>query len=177
MQRSSIGSRSRQEGFSLLEMMFATVILLVGLVAIAQLVPASMLLNNRNRLNSSALVFAQRELDQMLDQPLSSTSFTDALLNPCNLGNPTPRNTIQGTAVVLGLNNQPVIDFTSSVPGYNFTYPDPTDPNGAAYDVRWAVIVTGNGGVASSKRFILGVRQVGGNGFFQPITLDTMVAK
>ncbi len=113
----------------------------------------------------------------MLDQPLSSTSFTDALLNACNLGNPTPTNTIQGTSVVPGLNNQPLIDFTSSVPGYNFTYPDPTDPNGATYDVRWAVIVTGNGGSVSSKRFILGVRQVGGNGFFQPVTLDTMVGK
>ncbi len=177
MQRSSISPYARQEGFSLLEMMFATVILLVGLVAIAQLVPASILLNYRNRMDSSALVFAQRELDQMLDQPLSSTSFTDALLNACNLGNPTPTNTIQGTSVVPGLNNQPLIDFTSSVPGYNFTYPDPTDPNGATYDVRWAVIVTGNGGAVSSKRFILGVRQVGGNGFFQPVTLDTMVGK
>src|SRR2546427_13032406 len=110
MQRSYICSRSRQEGFSLLEMMFATIILLVGLVAIAQLVPASMLLNNRNRLNSSALVSAQRDLDQMLDQPLSSTSFTDALLNPCNLRNPTPMNTIRGTAVLLVLDNPPCVE-------------------------------------------------------------------
>jgi hypothetical protein len=39
------------------------------------------------------------------------------------------------------------------------------------------VIITGNGSTASSKRFILGVRQVGGSGYFQPITLDAMVAK
>jgi len=51
------------------------------------------------------------------------------------------------------------------------------DPSGTTYDVRWAVIITGSGGTASSKRFILGVRQVGGNGYFQPITLDTMVEK
>jgi hypothetical protein len=43
--------------------------------------------------------------------------------------------------------------------------------------VRWAVIITGNGTIASSRRIILGVRQAGGNGYFQPITLDTMVAK
>jgi prepilin-type N-terminal cleavage/methylation domain-containing protein len=169
--------RRGQSGFSLLEMMLATIILLVGLVAVAQLVPASILLNYRNRTDSSALVFAQRELDQMLDQPLSSTSFTDALSHTCNLGNPTPTNSVQGTTVVPDLNNQPLIDFTSTVAGYHFNYPDPTDPNGTTYDVRWAVIVTGSGGSVSSKRFILGVRQVGGNGYFQPVTLDTMVEK
>jgi len=61
--------------------------------------------------------------------------------------------------------------------GYGFTYQDPNDPSGTTFDLRWAVIITGNGGTASSKRFILGVRQAGGNGYFQPITLDTMVAK
>jgi type II secretory pathway pseudopilin PulG len=176
MQRSFTSCRARQEGFSILEMMLATMILLVGLVAIAQLVPASILLNYRNRTDSSALVFAQRELDQMLDQPLRVNFFTDALGNTCQLGNPAVTNSVQGTNVLV-FNNQALIDFTSTVSGYNFIFPDPTDPNGITYDVRWAVIITGNGSTASSKRFILGVRQVGGNGFFQPITLDTMVEK
>ena len=80
-------------------------------------------------------------------------------------------------------NNQAIIVFTSPPPsaaptsGYGFTYQDPNDPSGTTFDLRWAVIITGNGGTASSKRFILGVRQAGGNGYFQPITLDTMVAK
>jgi len=176
MQRSYTSFRPRQEGFSILEMMLATVILLVGLIAIAQLVPASILLNYRNRTDSSALVFAQRELDQMLDQPLTVNFFTDALGNTCQLGNPAITNTIQGTNVLV-LNNQTLIDFSSSVPGYNFTFADPTDPTNATYDLRWEVIITGNGGTPSSKRFVLGVRQVGGNGYFQPITLDTMVGK
>ncbi len=183
MHGTSTRFRSGQQGFSILEMMLATVILLIGLVAIAQLVPASILLNYRNRTDSSALVFAQRQLDQMLDQPLSSPSFVDALGNTCQLGNPAITNTVQGNAVV-SLNNQTLIDFISSpVPspaptsGYGFTYQDPTDPSGTTYDVRWAVIVTGNGSTASSKRYILGVRQFGGNGYFQPITLDTMVGK
>src|SRR5260370_19657276 len=91
--------RKGQRGFSILEMMFATIILLVGLVAIAQLVPASILLNNRNRTDSSALVFAQRELDQFLDQPLSSNSFVDALGNTCQRGDPTIKNSAQRTNV------------------------------------------------------------------------------
>jgi type II secretory pathway pseudopilin PulG len=182
MQRSFTNSGARQEGFSILEMMLATVILLVGLVAIAQLVPASILMNYRNRTDSSALVFAQRELDQMLDQPLTVNAFTDTLGNICQLGNPAVTNTVQGSTVTT-LNNQALIVFSSPNPplaptnGYGFTYSDPADPSGTTYDVRWAVIITGNGGTASSKRFILGVRQAGGNGYFQPITLDTMVEK
>ena len=171
--------RRSEAGFSLLEMMLATVILLVGFVAIAQLVPATILLNFRNRTDSSALVFAQRELDQFLDQPLFLTSFTDAIGNTCALGNATPVNTVQGSSLAV-VNNQVVIDFTRTlVPNYSFAIPyqDPSDPSGTAYDVRWAVIVTGNGSTVSSKRFILGIRQQGGNGYFQPITLDTTVEK
>jgi prepilin-type N-terminal cleavage/methylation domain-containing protein len=182
MQFAFITLRKGQRGFSILEMMLATVILLVGLVAIAQLVPASILMNYRNRTDSSALVFAQRELDQMLDQPLTANSFTDALGNICQLGDPTVTNSVQGSTVTT-LNNQTLIVFSSPNPspaptnGYGFTHQDYTDPRATTYDVRWAVIVTGNGTTASSKRFILGVRQVGGNGYFQPITLDTMVGK
>jgi type II secretory pathway pseudopilin PulG len=174
--------RDGQEGFSILEMMLATVILLVGLVAIAQLVPASILMNYRNRTDSSALVFAQRQLDQMVDQPMNVNFFTDALGNICQLGDPTNPNSVQGSTVTT-LNNQTLIVFSSPNPspaptnGYGFTYQDPNDPSGATYDVRWAVVITGNGSTPSSKRFILGVRQVGGNGYFQPITLDTMVGK
>ncbi len=179
MQRSFTSCRVGQAGFSILEMLLATVILLVGLIAVAQLVPASILLNYRNRTDSTALVFAQRQLDQMLDQPLTANSFTDALGNTCQLGDPAVTNSVQGSTV----NNQPIIVFDSPNPplaptnGYGFTYADPNDPSGATYDVRWAVIITGSGGTASSKRFILGIRKVGGNGYFQPITLDTMVEK
>jgi len=158
-------------------MMIATVILLVGLVAIAQLVPASILLNYRNRTDSSALVFAQRELDQFLGQPLSAATFVDALGKICNLGDPAAPNTIVGSPVAV-INNQALIDFTAApVANYSFTYQDPTDPSGTMYDVRWAVILTGNGTKVFAKRFILGIRQQGGSGYFQPVTLDTMVEK
>jgi len=191
MQRLSTELRKRQRGFSILEMLLATIILLVGLVAIAQLVPASMLLNYRNRTDSAALVFAQRELDQMLDQPINPTppQFTDALGNVCALGNPTSLNVVQGNPVVVTSSynsitgaqySQTLIDFRGTpATNYSFIYKDQSDPTGVGttYDVRWAVIITGTSGSVSSKRFILGVQQAGGNGYFQPITLDTMVER
>src|SRR5258707_10422736 len=153
MQRSIISSRAHQAGFSILEMLLATVILLVGLVAIAQLVPASILLNYRNRTDSSALVFAQRELDFMIGQPLILTNFTD--LNrvycpggsTCNLGTPAPANQVQGSPVGV-FNSQTMIDFTnpSGVPNWSFTYQHPNDPSGPTDDIRWSLIVTGNNG-------------------------------
>ena len=184
MQRSTTRLRFQQSGFSLVEMMFATVILLVGLVAVAQLVPASILMNYHNRTDSAALVFAQRQLDVLLDQPLNppGNSFTDLQGNTYQLGDPTAPNVLQGSNLVT-LNGYTVIDFGGAAPpayptnGYGFTYQDVTDPNGATYDVRWAVIITGNGTIASSKRFILGVRQLSGSGFSLPITLDTMVSR
>lgn len=169
-------------------MLFATVILLVGLVAVAQLVPASILMNYHNRTDSAALVFAQRQLDILLDQPLNPTGsclncFLDSQGNTYQLGDPTKPNLVQGSNVIT-IRGYTVINFGSACPagayptnGYCFTYQDPTDPNGTTYDVRWAVIITGNGATASSKRFILGVRQLSGSGFSLPVTLDTMVSR
>jgi len=174
--------RKGQQGFSVLEMLLATVILLVGLVAVAQLAPVSMLLNYRNRTDSAALVFAQRELDQILDQPLTRSSFVDALGNTCQLGNAASLNVIQGSNVVV-VNNQPLIVFGPPNPplaptnGYGFTYKDSNDQTETTYDVRWAVIISGSTDNVSSKRFILGVQQLGGNGYFQPVTLDTVVGR
>jgi prepilin-type N-terminal cleavage/methylation domain-containing protein len=168
---------TKQPGFTLIEVMVAMAVLLIGLVAVAQLVPASMNLNNGNRSDSVALVLAQRELDQMLDQPLKATQFSDVLGNVCSLGNPATPNSLVGSPVVI-IGGRPMIDFSGGqIGGYSFNYVDPDDPYQATYDVRWSVITTANGGNPNSKRFIIGVRQTGGIGYFPPLALDTMVEK
>jgi prepilin-type N-terminal cleavage/methylation domain-containing protein len=169
-----------QTGFSLLEMMLATVILLVGLVAVAQLVPISVMLNYRNRMDSSAVVFGERLLDQFLDQPLSATLFTDTGPNnpPCEFGcahgDPTQPNQPVGSPFVNGQLNWAA----GTLPNYSLTFP----PGAPEYDVRWAVITMGNGTTASAKRFILGVRAggngaAGGSAYFLPVTLDATVSR
>ena len=174
--------RNRQSGFTLVEVFMAIVILLIGIVAVAQLVPASINSNSTNRNDSSALVFAQRELEQFLDQPLNMTisppSFIDALGNSCNLGNPAEPNVVVGSPYVVNY-DQILIDFSAPAPplGYGFTYQDPNDPAGISYDVRWAVITVTNNGMVSSKRFILGARRTGGNGIYRPVTLDTTLER
>jgi prepilin-type N-terminal cleavage/methylation domain-containing protein len=172
-------------GFTLIEMMFATVIVLVGLVAVAQLVPSSLLMNSNNRNDATALVMAQRELEAMREAPLSGPpSFTDPLGvvcpigQTCLLGDPTQPNTVVGSPVVL-FQGSPVIDFSAApVPGYNFTYTDPNDPLGALNDFRWAVITNVNiGQLVVSRRIILGVFRRGMRTPSYPVTLDVMVEK
>jgi hypothetical protein len=184
MTRMPTSKKHGEAGLSLLETMMATVILIIGLVGVAQLVPASILLNSGNRTNSSSLVLAQRELDQMIAQPLvpptNPLGFTDAQGIFCNLGDPTQPNQLVGSPIIMS-NNRPVIDFSQSlVIGYSYAtpYTDPNDPSQAQWDIRWAVITTTNSAMAvTSKRFIVGVRQVGGTGFVLPVTLDTVINK
>lgn len=170
----------KQSGFSMIEVLVATVILLVGVVAVAKMVPLAVGLNGANRADSTALVIAQREMDALINQPLTNATFTDAqsvtcpAVSVCDLGNSATPNALVGSPVIVS-GNRPLIDFNAAkVAGYNFTYNDPNDPANAAYDVRWAVISFANN---TGRRFIVGVRGLGTNSPFLPVTLDTMVEK
>jgi|SRR5215831_5070420 len=181
---SSTRLNKQRNGFTLTEVLVATVILLVCLAAVAQLVPASILSNSSNRNDSTAMVFAQQELNQFVSRPITATQYTtDTLLNvctaasPCMLGDTTQNGVTVGSPVIL-FNNLPAINFAAApVAGYSFTYQDPNDPVGVVYDVRWAVITRAPGGNVATKRFILGVIKRGGNGLNVPVTLDTMTGR
>jgi prepilin-type N-terminal cleavage/methylation domain-containing protein len=177
-------TRREQRGFTLIEMLMATVIILVGLVAVAQLVPTSVLLNSNNRSDATSLVFAQHVLEGMRNRPLSDLSYTDVqgvlcgLGDVCQLGDPAQPAILVGNPVNAG-GASPIIDFSAApVAGYSYTYIDPNDPLGATYDVRWAVVTRTNvNGVVTSKRFILGVFRRGMKSQTLPVTLDTLVSK
>jgi prepilin-type N-terminal cleavage/methylation domain-containing protein len=169
--------KGQQAGFTLIELMVAVLVLIVGVVAVAQLVPAAIYLNGANRADSSSMVFAQREMDQFVDQPLSVLTFTDQQGNVCNLGSATVFNTVVGNPVTT-VSGHAAINFTGNpVAGYSYYYTDPEDTSGRQYDVRWAVISTGTAGNVTSRRILMGVRKRGGDNPLPPVTLETLVEK
>jgi prepilin-type N-terminal cleavage/methylation domain-containing protein len=168
-------NRTGERGFTLIEVLLATAILLVGVVSVAQLVPISIRSNFNNRYDSSAVVIAQRELDQMVYQGLQSTAFTDADGRACNLGSITTSNVVYGNPVIM-VGTQVAIDFNAAaVAGYNFTFTDPNDAIGIPYEVRWSVISNVSGTKVVSKRYILGVWKREPGRLMGPVTLDVWV--
>ena len=167
--------RPNNSGFSILEMLIASAIMMVGIVSVMQLVPASLQLNTDNRLDTLATVIAQRELDQMLSQPLSVNAFTDKDGNVVSLGGAGS----PGASVVLDSQGAEQINFTApTVTGFVIpAYVDPNDPNGATFELRWAVTPQVSGGRTISKRIILGCRQTNANRPTLAINLDSWVEK
>ena len=170
-------ARWTERGFTLTELTIATLVLLVGSVAVMQLVPAAMQSNLRNRYDTTATVIAQRELDQMITQSLTSTSFVDADGRTIALGNVASVNQVVGGPVV-AVGNTARIDFNgAAVANYNFTYTDLNDPGRTPYEVRWAVITNAVGGVPISKRFIVGAWKRDPRQTAPPVTVEGWVQK
>jgi type II secretory pathway pseudopilin PulG len=164
--------RKSQCGFTILELAVATVVLLVGIISVVELVPASLQNNSNNRQDTEATVIGQRIVEQLALQPLKSTSFVDSDGNTLNLGSGAAG--FAGSPLVAG---SAKIDFTgAAVNGYNLQYVDPNNPNSGTYNVRWAVVTTANGGgTPTAKRFIVGVRKFGITGISFAVNFDTTV--
>ena len=171
-----------ERGFTLVEMLIATVVVVIGLVAVAQLVPTSMMMNANNRSDGTALVIAQKQMEALRVVPLTANSFTDPLgvtcplATTCFVGDPNQPGQLVGSPVQV-FNNSPVIDYAQPmVGGYGYTYTDPNDPSGAVNDVRWAVVTVVNGAV-TGRRIIVGAFRRGMKTPTYPVWLDTMVSK
>jgi type II secretory pathway pseudopilin PulG len=174
------GSWRKQQGFSVLEMLLASAILMVGIVSVVQLVPASLNSSIGNRLDTLATVVCQRELDQMLSQPLNQDTFVDQDGQTISLGGPGA----PGAATQMQ-GDYAEIHFTSFQPpaGYYTFYQDPNDATAPKFELRWAVFKSppnGNGPVMS-KRIIIACRRVPGSAtgeqFLLPVNLDSSVQK
>src|SRR5712671_6856613 len=153
--------RVRQSGFSILEMVLASAILMVGILSVVQLVPVSLQLNANNRMDTMATAIAQRELDQMLTQPLTVNGFADKDGSAANF------------TVSLGGAGSP----GAGTPPDGFYNPVYTDTSGATFELRWAVFPEMNQGTVVSRRIIIGCKRTNSNQTVFPVTLDSWVQK
>jgi hypothetical protein len=170
------GGGLEQHGFSVLEMILASAILMVGIVSVVQLVPASLKSSVGNRMDTMATVVAQRELDQMLSQPLNVNGFTDKDGQTISLGGagaPGAEVMMNGDSVQ--------IRFAGFIPsGFYTFYTDPNDPSGSSFELRWAVFPQISNGIVVSKRIIIGCRRAqsfGNEQLLLPVNLDSSVQK
>lgn len=177
MPRPNRGAKEvRQRGFSLLEMIIASGILLFGIVSVVQLVPASLKNNINNRLDTLATAIAQRELDQMLNQPLTASSFTDTdghVVKLSGPGSPGANVVMEGTAAAIDFSS----DISSVPAGFSAIYIDLNDPSRTSFELRWAVYSQTSGATVISRRILVGCRRANSNTGVFPVTLDSSVQR
>ncbi|MFQ5664543.1 MAG: prepilin-type N-terminal cleavage/methylation domain-containing protein [Terriglobia bacterium] len=170
-----------QAGFTLIELLIAIVVLLVGIVAVAELVPAAIRTNFRNRNDSTALIAAQRLLEQMARQdldaqganciggalpPAGQYSFCDDEGAVIALGQVVAGtvNTQDGCPLDAPANQQ--LDFTQPAAacpgGYRVVKQwiwNPTAGTTQRIELRWHVVTMHDNGVPVRKVFIVGARR------------------
>jgi len=179
-------------GFSLIEVMVASVVLVVGIVGVVQLVAMAMAQNSNNRYDTTAQMIAQRQLEQMAAQDLAvmaTPGLTDynfldadgfnvlvggvpvpAAIPPAQ---PPPGNVERGCA----LNATGAIDFT--IPCGAVGYTKTITPGGYSHEVRWNVITVyanvAGAVVPAMKRITVAAR--GGAARFPSASLAVLVGK
>lgn len=121
---------------TLIELMIAMVVLLVGVVGTMSLAAISIGGNGRNRQQSNATVLAQM-VSEKISSVKANTASPNITITDC-LGNSTTVYTVAGGAP---LNSSGDVDFSqSAVTGYQMLYTDcGTRGRQITYDVRWNI--------------------------------------
>jgi prepilin-type N-terminal cleavage/methylation domain-containing protein len=170
-----------QRGMTLVELMIACVILLVGMVGVAVLFSTAATSTSRTKLDTGGTLVAKMVIEQISAQDPGTAS--DVTLQDCAGTTWTMHTTAGGAALVTtaGAVNYGAIDFTqASVPsGYSMQYKDCGDiantGRQTTYDVRWNVT---NVSLGYTRMITVSARQKGnsntGSYFSIPVTLRTV---
>lgn len=179
--------RRAAAGFTLIELMMAIVLLIVGILAVAQLIPAAIQRNFQNRYDSTALILAERQLEQMMAQDMMAgnppvggdyffnTTLPDGTAVVINLGINRPLGPSDtGAAVVTDTAGNFFIDWNQDAGGVPANYRNQyISTEGYMYDTRWRVMTFFQdiNGVSRpvGKRIIISTRG-GPQGLAQPPT-------
>ena len=180
--------RNRQSGMSLIELMIAMTVLVVGMLALMTLVTTAISSNNRNKLDTTGTTLAQTVLEGIAAQPATlGATFTLTDCNPAaatswTIG--TAGAASPGAGAQLDANGN--IDFAGQTysalvaasPNYGMKYVTcGVSGAQATYDVRWNVrTLTAFTKLVTVSARQLGVSTTGANlpFFSPPITLRTI---
>src|SRR6266700_2646549 len=136
-------SHSSQRGMSLIERMIACIVLLVGVVATASLIPLAIGTNAKNRQQSNSTVIAQMIMEKILSVPPGAPTPT---LTDCTGTSTTINATGTATGAGATLLSTGDADYTQTAgsagdpAGYYMLY-TACGSNGqqSIYDVRWNI--------------------------------------
>jgi Tfp pilus assembly protein PilV len=171
--------KSNQAGIGLIEVLVATLILMICSLGIVGLISASIVTNNRNKLDSTGTMLTQSIIEQVKATIIGSG--TSALVD-CS-GTTWTINTAPGGAALLGS----AIDFTETSPAANYHMDyivrSPCTTSGSeitTYDVRWHIELVGAAAGTPTNTFLVtvGARMKGhseGNMFYSlPVSFRVM---
>src|ERR1700730_10724756 len=156
--------RNPDAGFTLVEMVIAALILLVGLTAGMALIITAMANNTRSKNDSSATILSQMTIETIAAVPANAT--TSMTVVDCNPTISSASHTINTTGSSSG-SGAPltggIIDFTqSAVSGYAMTYygcQASTGDRQLTYDVRWNIKTLSS----NAKLVTVAAKPIGGN--------------
>ena len=172
-------TQKNQSGITLVEVMLATIILVIGSLSIAALVSTAIATNNRNKLDSTGTMLTQSVIELVKSTIIGSG--TSSLVD-CT-GTTWTIDTAPGGAALSGSN----IDFSETSPPVdyhmNYMVRSPCTSLGAeitTYDVRWHIENVGASASTPTNTFLITVgarmqHHSEGNLFYSlPVTFRVM---
>jgi len=157
-------TENREAGMSIIEVMVATLILSISSLGVVALVWSAILMNNRNKVDSTQTMLAESIIEQVNATIIGSES---SALSDCDNTTWTI-STTPGGAALNGAN----VDFSEADPpdDYFMTYVlrSPCAPTGAiqaSYDVRWHVDIVGQADGTPTNTYLVtvGAKRQGSN--------------
>jgi prepilin-type N-terminal cleavage/methylation domain-containing protein len=170
-------ARARNErGMTLIELMIALVVLLVGVVGSMSLVALSIGGNGRSRQQSNSVTFTQMVTEKIAS--INASSTTALTITDCS-GNNFNVSTAVGGANLLGSGD---VDFTQSPApaNYSMTYNEcGTAGRTAVYDVRWNIQAVNGSSYVKLLTVSARMQKAGGDlKFFSlPVTITTLIGQ
>jgi prepilin-type N-terminal cleavage/methylation domain-containing protein len=159
----------QQRGMSLMELMVAMVVLMVGVTGCVAAIPFAIRTNFSNRQQSNSTVLAQMVVEKIMSVPTSTTSTTiQDCAGTANTINTTGSVGGNGSSLVAG-----AVDYSqAAVAGYSMNYTT-CGSNGQqmVYDVRWNIQTP------SSNVKLLTVSAKLNRGGTLPATIRSMIGK